>query len=106
MIEAKAFRTFISGGRHQDGLIVLRSQREFDLGRSLDLPPAFMLVSSLVYSTLKLEAIFPPKRRLTFNGLHDVISQKIVIFITTAVRTSNPAYCTLFSTFFFFLFGL
>jgi hypothetical protein len=27
---------------------------------------------------------------LTFNGLHGVISQKIVLFITTAVRTSNP----------------
>jgi hypothetical protein len=32
----------------------------------------------------------PPKRRLTFNGLHGVISQKIELFITTAVRTSNP----------------
>jgi hypothetical protein len=32
----------------------------------------------------------PPKRRFTFNGLHGVISQKIVLFITTAVRTSNP----------------
>jgi hypothetical protein len=27
---------------------------------------------------------------LTFNGLHGVISQKIVLFITPAVRTSNP----------------
>jgi hypothetical protein len=36
----------------------------------------------------------PPKRRLTFNGLHGVISQKIVLFITTAVRTSNPAQFT------------
>jgi hypothetical protein len=27
---------------------------------------------------------------LAFNGLHGVISQKIVIFITTVVRTSNP----------------
>jgi hypothetical protein len=32
----------------------------------------------------------PPKRRLTFNGLHGVISQNIVLFITTAGRTSNP----------------
>jgi hypothetical protein len=32
----------------------------------------------------------PPKRRLTFNGLHGVISHKIELFITTAVRTSNP----------------
>jgi hypothetical protein len=28
--------------------------------------------------------------RLTFNGLHGVIFQKIVLFINTAVRTSNP----------------
>jgi hypothetical protein len=32
----------------------------------------------------------PPKRRLTFNRLHGVISLKIELFITTAVRTSNP----------------
>jgi hypothetical protein len=31
----------------------------------------------------------PSKRRLTLNGLHDVISWKIELFITTAVRTSN-----------------
>jgi hypothetical protein len=32
----------------------------------------------------------PPKLWLTLNGLHDVISQKMVFFIITAVRTSNP----------------
>jgi hypothetical protein len=32
----------------------------------------------------------PPKRRLTFNGLSGVISQKIELFITTAVRNSDP----------------
>jgi hypothetical protein len=31
-----------------------------------------------------------PKRRLIFNRLQGVISQKMVLFITTAVRTSNP----------------
>jgi hypothetical protein len=31
-----------------------------------------------------------PKCRLAFNGLHCVISQKIELFITTDVRTSNP----------------
>jgi hypothetical protein len=36
------------------------------------------------------ERYVPPKRRLTCNGLHGVISQKIVLFITTAVSTSNP----------------
>jgi hypothetical protein len=29
-------------------------------------------------------------RRLTFNGLHSVISQNIALFMTTSVRTSNP----------------
>jgi hypothetical protein len=29
----------------------------------------------------------PPKRRLTFNGLYGVITQKIELFITTAVRS-------------------
>jgi hypothetical protein len=32
----------------------------------------------------------PPKRRLKLNGLHGVISQKMILFITTAVKTSNP----------------
>jgi hypothetical protein len=27
---------------------------------------------------------------LLFNGLHGFVSQKIELFITTAVRTSNP----------------
>jgi hypothetical protein len=27
---------------------------------------------------------------LSFNGLHDFISQKTELFITTGVRTSNP----------------
>jgi hypothetical protein len=31
-----------------------------------------------------------PKRRLTFNGLHGVTSQKTVRFIITGVETSNP----------------
>jgi hypothetical protein len=31
-----------------------------------------------------------PKRQLTFNGLHGVISKKIELIITTAVRTSHP----------------
>jgi hypothetical protein len=34
----------------------------------------------------------PPKRRLAFNELHDILSQKTELFITTALRTSNPIY--------------
>jgi hypothetical protein len=32
----------------------------------------------------------PPKRRLTFAGLHSVISQKMHLFFFTAVKASNP----------------
>jgi hypothetical protein len=42
---------------------------------------AFTLVSCSVYSsTLKNDRYVPPKRQLTLNGLHGVISQKIVLF--------------------------
>jgi hypothetical protein len=34
----------------------------------------------------------PPKRQMIFNRLHGVVSQKTELFITTAVRTSNPIY--------------
>jgi hypothetical protein len=33
----------------------------------------------------------PPKRSLTFNGLYSLVSQKIKFFITSAVRTPDPA---------------
>jgi hypothetical protein len=39
---------------------------------------------------IHLQGYVPPKRRMTFRGLQGVISQKIVLFITTAVSTSNP----------------
>jgi hypothetical protein len=29
---------------------------------------------------------------MIFNGLQDVISQKMVLFVTTAVKTSNPTF--------------
>jgi hypothetical protein len=45
------------------------------------LPSAFKLITCLAYSsTLKMEAICPAKRRLTFNELHCPISQKRVLF--------------------------
>jgi hypothetical protein len=34
---------------------------------------------------------------LTLNGLHGVISQKLILFITTAVKASNPTMFILFS---------
>jgi hypothetical protein len=58
---------------------------------------SFMLVSCLAYSlTLNVEATCPPKRWLIFGGPHGVISQKTELFITTAVRTSNPTFDTPF----------
>jgi hypothetical protein len=38
----------------------------------------------------------PPKRPLTFIGLHSVISQKIELSVTSGVRTSNPT-CFIYS---------
>jgi hypothetical protein len=35
----------------------------------------------------------PPIRRLTFKGLHGIISQNAKLFITTAVRMSNSTNC-------------
>jgi hypothetical protein len=45
---------------------------------------------SIINNNILWRRYFPPKRLLTFNGLHGVISQKMVRFRTTAVRTSNP----------------
>jgi hypothetical protein len=42
----------------------------------------------------------PPKRQLTLNRLHSVISQNLILFITTAVRTSNPTFPSWFSKIF------
>jgi hypothetical protein len=34
---------------------------------------------------------------LKLDGLHGVISQKMILFITTAVKTSNPTYFITYS---------
>jgi hypothetical protein len=46
----------------------------------------FMSVSCLAYCSAHVLL----KHRLTFNGLHGVISEKLEPFITTAVIISNP----------------
>jgi hypothetical protein len=49
----------------------------------------------LAYSlNLNNEATCPPNHRLTFSRLHGVTSQKIELFIKTAVRTLNPSIDT------------
>jgi hypothetical protein len=40
------------------------------------------------FSTLKMEAIVPPKRRFT-QDLHGATSQKTTFFLVTAVKTSD-----------------
>jgi hypothetical protein len=50
-----------------------------------------ILVSRLAYSSaLMIEATYSSKRRFTFSGLHDLLSQMIEVFITNIVRNSNP----------------
>jgi hypothetical protein len=50
----------------------------------------FMLISSLTYSLiLKTEVICSSETSVDFNGLHFVISQKIELSISTAVRIST-----------------
>jgi hypothetical protein len=60
------------------------------LGSTFCLLYARFLVSVL-FNPEQRKRHFPSKHHLTFNGLYGVISQKIELFITTAVRTSNPA---------------
>jgi hypothetical protein len=44
-----------------------------------------------------LFAEFLSKTTLTSNGLHGIISQKVELLLTTAVRTSNLAVPTVFA---------
>jgi hypothetical protein len=50
---------------------------------------ASWFLAQLIFSTLKMEAICSSETSVD-NGIHGVISQKMELFITTAVRTSNP----------------
>jgi hypothetical protein len=43
-----------------------------------------------------MEAICSSETLVDFNGLLSVISQKVLLFITTAVRTSNPTISGIF----------
>jgi hypothetical protein len=43
-----------------------------------------------------MEPSVPSKCQLTFIGLHGATSQKMQLFIATAVRTSNPTYLAVY----------
>jgi hypothetical protein len=51
---------------------------------------AHWFLARLIFRPWRWRWYISPKRRLTVNRLHSVVSQKMVLFITTAVRTSNP----------------
>jgi hypothetical protein len=53
------------------------------------LPASCWLPAWLILQPRRLRPYIPPKRRLPFNELHSVTSQKTELFITTAVETSN-----------------
>jgi hypothetical protein len=46
-------------------------------------------LAQLIFRPWRRRRYVPRKRRLTLNGLHCVISQKMVLFIATGVITSN-----------------
>jgi hypothetical protein len=55
------------------------------------LPPASCwFLACLILLSWRWRRRVPQKHRLTFNELHSVISQKIQLFIATALGTSNP----------------
>jgi hypothetical protein len=57
---------------------------------------ACWFLAELISPTMEMEAICSSET-LVDNGLHGVISQKMVVFITTAVKTSNPTIVSLSS---------
>jgi hypothetical protein len=45
---------------------------------------------------MTMEAIYSSETSVRFNGLRGIKSQKMAVFIVTAVRTSNPKYAACF----------
>jgi hypothetical protein len=63
-----------------------------------DIPPSQMLHVCFCSADIlpwRRRSCVPPKRRFTY-GAHGAISQKVVAFISTAVRTSDPTYLSWF----------
>jgi hypothetical protein len=77
------------GSDKRRGVSWLKSSILWDITLCFLLASRWFLAWLLLWSWRRRRHV-APKRRLTFNGLHGVISQKIELFITTAVRTSSP----------------
>jgi hypothetical protein len=60
------------------------------------------ILARLIFRPWRWKRKFSPKRKLTLKLLRGVTSQKTVIFITTAVITSNPVRNKLISIFIYF----
>jgi hypothetical protein len=56
-------------------------------------------LARLIFRPWRWRRYVPPKRRLKLNGLHGVISQKMIVFKTTALKTSNPTSLGLFTNY-------
>jgi hypothetical protein len=55
------------------------------------LPKKFILGWNAFVTRWKcMETTYSSEKSLTFTGLHGVVSQKIELFLTTAVRSSDP----------------
>jgi hypothetical protein len=78
----------ISRARHQRG-----SRRQ---NRRCLLPAYLLVLADFFLRPWKWRRYATPKRRLQLSRLHGVISQKMVLFITTAVRASNPIEWSIF----------
>jgi hypothetical protein len=51
---------------------------------------SFWFLAWIVFRPSRWRRHVSPKIVLTFNGLHGIISQKIELFVTTSMRTSDP----------------
>jgi hypothetical protein len=90
--ETEVYSWAPDGARHQGGLTDWLTDRP----SVVTLYSACHLLSRWYSARLirsrSLRRYVPPKRLLTFDALHGVVSQKIVLFTAAAVRTSNPVF--------------
>jgi hypothetical protein len=75
--QRKAVRKFLF--QPEDGGTFLQARNRYEAG------------TRLIFRACRWRRHVPPKRQLTSNGIHDVISQKIELFVATNLRTSDPA---------------
>jgi hypothetical protein len=60
-------------------------------------PASFRFLAWLILWAGRRKWHVPPKRRLSFHGIHRFISHKIKLLITTGVGAASPACCSVSS---------